>query len=322
LRPTIKHLVLLLLGLTSCHKEEISIDYREEMRSFVKGISAWAKSRSPGFIVIPQNGHNLLTTDGTKDGSPVLSYINAIDGVGREDLFYGYSGDDEPTPEADKNEMLGLMEVARNHGLTVLAIDYCSTISKMDDSYQQNERRGYISFAADHRGLDNIPSYPSAPYNENSLLIDSLKKAKNFLYLIDPGEFPTPGSFVMAVNQSHYDVVIMDMDINELGSFTSQDIALMKQKINGGYRKVICYMSIGEAEDYRSYFKPYWKTTPPDFIVAEDPAWSGNYKVQYWNKRWQDIIYGNSNSYLQRIIDKGFDGVYLDIVDAYEFFEK
>ena len=45
-----------------------------------------------------------------------------------------------------------------------------------------------------------------------------------------------------------------------------------------------------------------------------------NYKIEYWNEEWQSIIYGNENSYLKKILDSGFDGVYLDIVDAYENF--
>jgi len=43
--------------------------------------------------------------------------------------------------------------------------------------------------------------------------------------------------------------------------------------------------------------------------------------VQYWDTEWQEIIYGNSESYLKKIIDAGFDGVYLDIIDAFEYFE-
>ena len=308
--------------ISGCKKSETKIDYRDEMRSFVKGISGWARARIPGFLIIPQNGHNLLTSDGTKDGAPVLDYIVAIDGVGREDLFYGFTGDDEATPEVDKNEMLGLMEVAKNNGLKVLATDYCSTPFKMDDSYSQNENLGYISFAADHRGLDNVPSYPFPMHNVNSINIDSLSKAKNFLYLIDPELFQSTNDFIQAVNNSNCDVVVMDLFFRHNAQFTAQEISMMKTRSNGGTRKVICYMSIGEAEDYRFYWKSYWKTSPPDWLIAENPAWGGNYKVKYWDKNWQNIIYGSGDTYLQRIINSGFDGVYLDIIDAYEFFEN
>lgn len=35
-----------------------------------------------------------------------------------------------------------------------------------------------------------------------------------------------------------------------------------------------------------------------------------------------EIIYGNNNSYVKKILDAGFDGVYLDIIDAFEYFEN
>ena len=102
---------------------------------------------------------------------------------------------------------------------------------------------------------------------------------------------------------------------------TVDDIASLKTKINGGNRLVIAYMSIGEAEDYRYYWQKEWKSSPPSWLAGENPNWLGNYKVRYWDLVWQDIIYGNDNSYLKKILDAGFDGVYLDIIDAFEYFE-
>ncbi len=56
-----------------------------------------ARATAPGFIVVPQNGEALLTIGGTPEGTPSADYVDAIDGQGREDLFYGYEADDEPT---------------------------------------------------------------------------------------------------------------------------------------------------------------------------------------------------------------------------------
>ena len=82
--------------------------------------------------------------------------------------------------------------------------------------------------------------------------------------------------------------------------------------------------SIGEAEEYRYYWRREWKRKPPPFLVAENSAWEGNFKVRYWMAQWQQIILGDrarkQSGYLDRIIDAGFDGVYLDIVDAFEYF--
>jgi cysteinyl-tRNA synthetase len=44
--------------------------------------------------------------------------------------------------------------------------------------------------------------------------------------------------------------------------------------------------------------------------------------VKYWEKDWQNIIYGNDNSYSKKILNAGFDGVYLDIIEAFEYFEE
>ena len=85
---------------------------------------------------------------------------------------------------------------------------------------------------------------------------------------------------------------------------------------------IISYMSIGEAEDYRFYWQSDWEVGNPVWLDAENPNWKGNYKVRYWDKNWQAIIYGSDGAYLDKIISKGFDGVYLDIIDAFEYFEE
>ena len=133
-------------------------DFRQEMRDFVGAISASAREREPGFAVIIQNGHEILTLDGEPAGEPATALVAAIDGVGREDLFYGYAGDDLPTPARERDYMLSLTELARQSGLAVLVTDYCATPAFADDSYARNEARGYVSFAADRRDLDNVPA--------------------------------------------------------------------------------------------------------------------------------------------------------------------
>ena len=80
-------------------------------------------------------------------------------------------------------------------------------------------------------------------------------------------------------------------------------------------------MSIGEVEDYRYYWQADWNTTNPSWMDAENPDWPGNFKVKYWDSEWQSIIYGNDQSYLKKILNTGFDGVYLDIIDAFEYYE-
>ncbi len=241
-------------------------DYRQDMRDFVQGISAYARRIKPYFIVIPQNGHELLTENGEETGTPLVAYLDAIDGVGREDLFYGYNDDDVATPASERDYMISLMDIAENNGIEVLVTDYCLTRSFVDDSYYQNTARGYISFAADHRELDNIPAYPLNPFNVNSANVTSLTEAKNFLYLINPGSFPQKDAFLNAIRGTNYDIVIVDSFYGDI-ALTAEEVASLKIKANGGSRLVIAYMSIGEAEDYRYYWQTGWETNRPSWLA-------------------------------------------------------
>ena len=135
-----------------------SKDYRQLMRDFVGSISSYSKTINPNFIVIPQNGVEIIDD----------SYLSFIDGIGQEDFFYGYEDDDLLTPVSEREYLLTFINKAKNAGKKILIIDYCYTREKVDDSYYQNNLLGFISCAADHRELDNIPSYPSQPYNVNS----------------------------------------------------------------------------------------------------------------------------------------------------------
>lgn len=254
-------------------------------------------------------------------GTLALAYLDAISGVGRENFFYGYDEDDAATPALEHNYMVSFLDIAEKNGVEVLVTDYCSIQSFVDDSYYQNAARGYISFAADHRELDNIPDYPESPYNVHASDVTSLREAKNFLYLINPGSFPNRDAFLDAVIQTDYDIIVIDLFYEDTALAVSE-VALLKTKANGGSRLIIAYMSIGEAEDYRYYWQAEWEIDPPAWLAEENPEWSGNYKVQYWNKDWQNIICGKDDSYLKKIVVVGFDGVYLDVIDAFEYFEN
>ncbi len=72
---------------------------------------------------------------------------------------------------------------------------------------------------------------------------------------------------------------------------------------------LVAYLSVGAAESYRRY----WQPGQPDWILKADPEWPGNYDVAYWNPAWQKLALAG----LDTLIDQGFHGVYLDLIDAY-----
>ncbi len=290
------------------------------MRNFVIELSSAAKKINSNFLIIPQNGQELITQNGEPDGELQMSYLEAIDVTGREDLFYGYDNDNASTPADERAYMLALCRLFEQHAIEMLVTDYCWTQSKMDDSYQLNAKNGFISFAAPERDLNTVPTYPAAPFLENDVDVTDIAEAKNFLYLINSEKYNSKTDFVRAVAATNYDIVIMDLFHNET-AYTQAEIQQLRTKGNGGRRLVICYLSIGEAEDYRYYWQSSWNRKKPVWLLRENPNWHGNYKVAYWDAEWQKIIFAGENSYLQKILDAGFDGAYLDLIDAFEYFE-
>ena len=116
-----------------------------------------------------------------------------------------------------------------------------------------------------------------------------------------------------AVGSSNFDVVVSDYsETGEAdGEFSTADVAEMKR----GGRVALCYVSIGEAENYRWYWNDDWETDPPDWLDDPNPNWPNNYKVRYWDPDWQQIVF----DWLDVVVGQGFDGAYLDIIDGYEY---
>lgn len=129
------------------------------------------------------------------------------------------------------------------------------------------------------------------------------------------------------VAASPYDLVVIDYAPDRVAGietpFSPRDVADMQRRPDGGKRLVLAYLSIGEAEWYRTYWKGEWLREPKaPWLGDMNPRWFGNFPVQYWHGHWQAIIFGTPQAYLDRIVAAGFDGVYLDRADIYQEWEK
>lgn len=123
---------------------------------------------------------------------------------------------------------------------------------------------------------------------------------------------------------SPFDLIVIDYskDGSDDGALAPDEVAALQAKADGGKRTVLSYLSIGEAESYRFYWDPSWKTAPPAWLLGENPDWEENYAVRFWDEGWQTLVFGNFDAYLDKIIDAGFDGVYLDKCDVYEDLQR
>lgn len=118
------------------------------------------------------------------------------------------------------------------------------------------------------------------------------------------------------------DWVVLDARFSGDTTWTQADLNTIREGRAG--RKVIAYLSIGEAEDYRPYWRKEWGSkgkltaAAPAWLGSENPEWKGNYRVKYWQAEWQQLMLAAVDDAMER----GFDGVYLDIVDGFETFEQ
>jgi len=122
------------------------------------------------------------------------------------------------------------------------------------------------------------------------------------------------------VADSRYNMVVMDYssDGSRRGEYRQSQI----RRLKASGKVVLAYLSIGEIENYRFYWRKSWKRTRPSWILFRNQGWAGNYLVRYWKSQWKRILFNRLDSYLYRIMKAGFDGVYLDRVDSYRFWKK
>ena len=121
-----------------------------------------------------------------------------------------------------------------------------------------------------------------------------------FLYQLQNASFASLAA-------TDFQVAVVDMDDAGL---TAGQVASLEARGKG----LLTYLSIGEAEDYRAYWQPGWTAAKPAWLLGENPDWPGNYAVKFWDPAWQKLVHARVDA----AIALGYQGIYLDIVDAYE----
>ncbi|HEX3868959.1 MAG TPA: MJ1477/TM1410 family putative glycoside hydrolase [Pirellulales bacterium] len=159
-----------------------------------------------------------------------------------------------------------------------------------------------------------------------SLADESVSAPRSFAYVLQAdAAWKSRSAAVAALAHCDRDWIVIDAayTAGPDGRWTPDDLKTIRDGKPG--RRVLAYLSIGEAEDYRDYWQKTWDADrdgkpdawAPDFLMPENPDWTGNYRVRYWREAWQKLIL----SEIDRIVAQGFDGAYLDIVDGFETFE-
>lgn len=145
----------------------------------------------------------------------------------------------------------------------------------------------------------------------------------SFAYILQADSFAkTKHAAVAKLKESGRDWIVLDATFAGDTPWEQSDLDTIRYGKAG--RKVVAYLSIGEAEDYRPYWQSEWVSNgkrtaaAPAWLGIENPEWKGNYQIKYWNAEWQKLML----AVIDDAMAHGFDGVYLDIVDGFQTYEQ
>ena len=128
------------------------------------------------------------------------------------------------------------------------------------------------------------------------------------------------------LDNTEYEMLVVEPGFNfiDFAYDTEYLVSALKYRPGGEERILLAYIDIGQAEDYRSYWASDWVAPTkdhkgsPEFLITIDPdGWSGNYPVAYWDPDWKSLWLG-PDGLIRQLIEYGFDGIYLDWVEAYD----
>ncbi|MCK6570215.1 endo alpha-1,4 polygalactosaminidase [Myxococcota bacterium] len=298
-------------------------DYDVEMGRFVARIQAYAACRKPGFMVFPQNAPELARLPG---------YLDFVAGIGKEDLYYGADADAEPTDAEQTREWEADLDLFTAAGKLVLSVDYpftdedvpdfdAETRARIDEGYRRAGAKGYAHYAS-VRNLGYPTVNPGHEPDARGAPVTTTAAVNDWLYLLQPPEDLERAEYVDLLSDQRFDLLVIDAEWDG-EVLTGPELAAVH--MNAG-ALVISYLSIGEAETYRAYWNPRWDANgdgrpdagAPAWLGESNPDWPDNYKVRYWMPGWQALMLTR----IDELIDAGFDGVYLDIIDAWECFDS
>jgi cysteinyl-tRNA synthetase len=290
-------------------KESKTAKAAVKMQNFVIDISKYSRAIDSNFIIIPQNGPELAFEKLNTSGKFRTTYLDAIDGIAVEDLFY------DGKPKIDNYRLQVLRKLQKEK--QVMVSDFITKEEAIETVKAQSAKEKFLLYPRISTN-EHYREIPEVVPNENSNDIVKLSDAKNYLYLINPANIRTKRAYLKAISETNFDMITIDLFFND-EPLTAKDIEQLKKKANGGKRLIISYVNIGAAENWRYYWNRSWKLNDPSWIKKKYVGYEDEFYVEFWHEDWKKIIYGNNDSYLKKILDAGFDGAFLDNVEAYYF---
>jgi cysteinyl-tRNA synthetase len=118
----------------------------EQMMAFVNALARHARGRRPGFLIVPQNGEELLEDN---------DYRAVIDGIAKEDLLFGDGRSKRPNSQKRIDEGVRHLKQMTQARKPVFVVEYLDKPEDIVGARKQIEGYGFIPHFAD-RKLDSM----------------------------------------------------------------------------------------------------------------------------------------------------------------------
>jgi cysteinyl-tRNA synthetase len=154
-------------------------------------------------------------------------------------------------------------------------------------------------------GGAGIESVTATPSDAGSVGPPAAEAPANWIYQLSGYEDDRLDALAAAPHEAA--VIDLARDGGD-GYFGADEIAALRDS----GKAVYAYFSMGSIETYRPEYDAVAAT---DMVLNQWGDWPDEYFVAYWDPRWWDLV---MRPRLDQAAAAGFDGVYLDVPNAYE----
>ena len=208
------------------------------------------------------------------------------------------------------------LAVLKGERKTILSIENCPSQAMADNAWKWGVRDHVATFAAvNDAALDQLPK--GHPLHENAQPVDNASKIQSWLPMASGIHYGGKDEWVSALMLTSYDAIMIDVAWRATELITKADVAKLKYKNLGAPRMILAEMPMGRAYDWRWYWNKDWVAGNPAFLFAVDQRCPGVFVTDPLSPQWKEIL----GKYLAGIVDLGFDGIIMDDLDTYLWFE-
>lgn len=209
------------------------------------------------------------------------------------------------------------VDALRSQGRVVLSIEDCKTQRDADAAYRSAARDRVLTYAtvADE---DLTRLQKGHPQGENAQPVIAITGSRNWMPLLRADRFGNKASWLMAMERTNHDAMLIDVSHRGADPLTKDEVKRLKFKELGAPRLMLAVLPMGKAYDWRWYWKKGWEAGNPSFLFAPDNDDPGSFITDLRDPQWKEML----GKYLAGIMDLGFDGVVLDDLDTYLWFEE